>query len=198
MSRLDEYRRRRDFRSTPEPSGGSGTEGADPRFVIHQHDASSLHWDLRLEADGVLLSWAVPKGPSTDPRVRRLAHHVEDHPLDYVDFEGVIPAGEYGAGSVIVWDTRHLAQPHDRRRRGVDAAEAVDRGHLSFELHGEKLQGPFALTRFRDPDDWLLVKERGEGADARRRPTSTQPRSVRSGRTNDEVMAEEGDGGAPR
>lgn len=200
MSALEEYRRRRDFRSTPEPSGeGSGSDHPELRFVIHQHDASSLHWDLRLEADGVLVSWAVPKGPSTDPRVKRLAHHVEDHPLAYLGFEGVIPAGEYGAGSVIVWDTgtyRNLTT--DPSGAAVGVGEAVEQGHLSFELRGEKLRGPFALTRFRGREDWLLVKERGEGADARRRPTSTQPRSVRSGRTNDEVRAEESDGGSPR
>jgi DNA ligase D-like protein (predicted 3'-phosphoesterase) len=195
MSRLQNYRDKRDLRSSPEPGGADrSSSGGAPRFVIQQHDASSLHWDLRLEADGVLVSWAVPKGPSTDPREKRLAHRVEDHPLDYVDFEGVIPADEYGGGSVVVWDTgsyTNTTTDDDGGEVAVD--DALEDGHLSFELHGEKLTGGFSLTRFRGEDDWLLVKQRGEGADARRRPTSTQPESVLSGRTNDEVAAAEGD-----
>ena len=194
------YRDKRDLGATPEPSGEAPVPppDGDPRFVVQQHDASSMHWDLRLEADGVLRSWAVPKGPSTDPRDKRLAHQVEDHPVDYLTFEGVIPAGQYGGGSVIVWDLgtyRNRTTGDDGQE--VPVADAVEAGHLSVDLDGRKLRGGYALTRFRGEDDWLLVKERDDHADARRRPTSTEPRSVLSGRTNDEVAAaEEGDEGS--
>ncbi|MGH7563623.1 MAG: DNA polymerase ligase N-terminal domain-containing protein, partial [Gemmatimonadota bacterium] len=142
---LDEYRRKRDFRKAKEPRGGKKGK-AGRRFVIQKHAASSLHYDFRLEADGVLKSWAVPKGPSTDPRDKRLAMPTEDHPLDYHDFEGVIPEGEYGAGAVIVWDRgtyRNLTDDGDE----VPVARAIDDGHLKIWLDGEKLRGGYALTR---------------------------------------------------
>ena len=142
--RLGTYRRKRDFTVTSEPSGeGSGTPpAAGSRFVVQRHRARRLHYDLRLEAAGVLLSWAVPKGPTLDPDVQRMAVHVEDHPLDYFDFEGVIPAGEYGGGDVIVWDwgTWELAGSDD-------PLEAVAGGDLHFDLRGEKLSGRFVLVR---------------------------------------------------
>lgn len=166
-----------------------------PRFVIHKHDASTLHYDLRLEADGVLKSWAVPKGPSTDPRDKRLAHRTEDHPLDYAGFEGVIGEGEYGAGTVIIWDTGGYRNLTEHDGTTVPVAEALEAGHVSMWLEGSKLRGGYALTRFRGEDDWLLVKMDDEGADKRRRPTSTQPESVRSGRTIEEVAAAEHGGG---
>ena len=151
---------------------------ADPSFVIQKHDATSLHYDFRLEVDGVLRSWAVPKGPSTDPRDKRLAMEVEDHPLSWGRFEGVIARG-YGAGRVIVWD-RGTYQPLTED----DFGRALDGGHASFWLEGEKLRGGWSLRRIRDgkKPQWLLVKRRDETADARRRPTSTQPESVVSGR----------------
>ena len=132
---LKSYRDRRDLRSSPEPKGGRRRRGGGrPRFVIQKHDASSLHYDFRLEADGVLKSWAVPKGPSTDPREKRLAMRVEDHPLDYADFEGVIPKGQYGAGTVIVWDTGSY------RPLGDEPLErALEHGHASVWLQGRKL-----------------------------------------------------------
>jgi DNA ligase D-like protein (predicted 3'-phosphoesterase) len=178
---LQEYRGKRDLDRTPEPAGGGGSAS---RFVIHEHDASTHHWDLRLEAGDVLKCWAVPKGPSTDPRERRLAVATEDHPVDYLDFEGTIPEDEYGAGRTIVWDTG----TYENRSRDDDGAEipledAVESGHVSVWLDGEKLRGGWALTRFRGADNWLLVKKDDEGADARRNPTSTQPGSVQSGRT---------------
>ena len=158
---------------------------AQARFVIQQHAASSLHYDFRLEVDGVLKSWAVPKGFSTDPREKRLAVEVEDHSLDYADFEGVIGTG-YGAGRVIVWDNGTWRSLTDG-----PAGAALERGHLSFWLDGEKLRGGWTLQRTRggDKPQWLLIKRRDEGADARRNPVSTQPESVISGRTIDDVGA---------
>jgi len=197
---LDEYRRRRDFSSTSEPAPrGRGRRGAarrHPRFTIQKHAATSLHYDFRLEVDGVLASWAVPKGPSLDPRDKRLAMRTEDHPLDYLEFEGVIPKGEYGGGPVIVWD-RGVFQNISKTRRGepMDLATAIEAGDVKVFLLGEKVRGPYALVRTSDPgerEQWLLIKKRGEGADARRRPTSTQPESVLTGRTLEQVLAEEG------
>jgi DNA ligase D-like protein (predicted 3'-phosphoesterase) len=157
------------------------------RFVIQKHAATTLHYDFRLEVDGVLRSWAVPKGPSTDPRQKRLAVEVEDHSLAYGDFEGVIGEYSYGAGAVIVWDAGTY--------RGLDEersmAEALDAGHASFWLEGEKLRGGWTLHRTgggRKPQ-WLLIKRRDAGADARRNPQSTQPESVLSGRTIEQVAA---------
>lgn len=187
--RLGRYRDKRDFERTPEPSGdarASHGRGGGQRFVIHKHAASSLHYDLRLEAAGTLRSWAVPKGPSTDPSEKRLAMEVEDHPLDYADFEGVIESG-YGAGEVIVWDEGTYRPLDDR-----PVEEALDAGHLSFWLEGEKLRGGFTLQRTAAgaKPRWLLVKRRDEGADARRNPVSTQPESVRSGRTVEDLAGE--------
>ncbi|MBA8824484.1 DNA ligase D-like protein (predicted 3'-phosphoesterase) [Saccharopolyspora lacisalsi] len=181
QDKLGEYRRKRNFGTTSEPRDGGekrSREERDPRFVIQKHDASSLHYDFRLEVDGVLKSWAVPKGPSIDPQDKRLAVPTEDHPLEYADFEGVIPAEEYGAGTVLVWDTgtyRHLSTHHD------DAAEALEQGRLSVWLEGQKLRGGYALTRMGRNGQWLLVKMKDEGADRRRKPLKRQPRSVLSG-----------------
>lgn len=151
-------------------------------FVIQKHDATSLHYDFRLEVDGVMRSWAVPKGPSTDPRDRRLAMEVEDHPMSWNSFEGVIASG-YGAGRVIVWD-RGSYRPLGDGDGDLDFGEALEAGHASFWLEGEKLRGGWSLRRIRSgrKPQWLLVKRRDEEADARRRPTSTQPESVVSGR----------------
>jgi DNA ligase D-like protein (predicted 3'-phosphoesterase) len=156
-------------------------------FVIQKHAASSLHYDFRLEVDGVLVSWAVPKGPSTDPREKRLAVQVEDHPLGYGSFEGTIGKGSYGAGAVIVWDTGSYEQLGE----GKTMAEAVESGHVSVWLHGEKIRGGYTLQRTgggRKPN-WLLIKRNDEAADARRNPVSTQPESVLSGRTVEQVAA---------
>jgi DNA ligase D-like protein (predicted 3'-phosphoesterase) len=152
-----------------------------PRFVIQQHAATSMHFDFRLEVAGTFKSWAVPKGPSMDPRDKRLAMAVEDHSLSWGDFEGVIDEGEYGAGPVIVWDRGEY-----RNLRDEPMEEALERGHLSFWLEGEKLRGGWSLRRT-DGRRWLLVKRRDEAADARRNPVSTQRESVMSGRTIDQV-----------
>jgi DNA ligase D-like protein (predicted 3'-phosphoesterase) len=157
--------------------------------VIQKHDARSLHYDFRLEAGGVLKSWAVPKGPSTDPRDKRLAMPTEDHPLDYGDFEGVIPEGNYGAGTVIVWDTGSYRNVTERDGEEVPIEEALDAGHAVVWLEGRKLQGAWTLQRIgRGKEErWLLVKKRDEGADARRNPVRTQPESVLSGKTIEDL-----------
>lgn len=165
-----------------------------PLFVIQTHAASSLHYDVRLEVDGVLKSWAVPKGPSTDPREKRLAMAVDDHSLGYADFEGVIAEGEYGAGSVIVWDMGCYRNLTERDGEEVPIADALERGHAVVWLDGKKLRGAYALNRFGrglDERRWLLVKVRDQDADARRNPVSTQPESVLSGRTVEQVAEEE-------
>jgi DNA ligase D-like protein (predicted 3'-phosphoesterase) len=158
---------------------------------VHKHAARALHYDLRLEVDGVLRSWAVPKGPSTDPREKRLAVAVADHSLEYADFEGVIE-GEYGAGAVIVWDTGPYRNVTSRDGTTIPIARALADGHAVVELEGHKLRGAYALTRTGSAggrEQWLLVKTRDEFADARRNPVSTQPESALSGRTIEELTA---------
>ncbi len=193
QERLKTYRAKRDFAVTAEPSGdgGDAAEAAEParRFVVQRHRASRLHYDFRLEVDGVLASWAVPQGPTLDPKARRLAVHVEDHPIEYFDFEGVIPKGSYGGGDVIVWDwgTWQPSRPAD-----ADAAAAIDQGELHFDLQGEKLAGRFVLVRTdRDKgskEQWLLLHKKDEHAQPGWNPEE-HPRSVKTGRTNDEVLA---------
>jgi DNA ligase D-like protein (predicted 3'-phosphoesterase) len=174
--------------------------GEGPIFVVQRHDASSLHFDLRLQVGDVLASWAVPKGPSLDPRDKRLAHRVDDHSLDHADFEGVIGRGRYGAGSVIVWDAGRYENLTEDHGEPVDVADALERGHVKVRLHGSKLTGAFALTHTRmggDEANWLLVKVDDAGADRRRKPATTRPESVLTGRTNEEVVAEELGPGRP-
>lgn len=189
---LATYRRKRDFDTTPEPSGAvSPAEGSEtPRFVVQRHRATRLHYDLRLEIDGVLASWAVPKGPTLDPGVRRMAVHVEDHPLEYATFEGVIPHGEYGGGDVVVWD-HGTWEPYGTD----DPAQAVRDGELHAELYGEKLRGRFVLVRTGkgsdDSDQWLLLHKHDDHAIEGWDPEE-HPRSVVSGRTNEEVRADPG------
>lgn len=190
--KLSEYQRKRNFRKTPEPKGGGRRRGR-PRFVIQKHDASSLHYDFRLEVGDVLVSWAVPKGPSTDPRDRRLALRTEDHPLGYVDFEGVIPEGEYGAGTVLVWDTGTYRNLREDKDGGKDMAASIDDGLVEVWLDGEKLAGGYALKRTRrgKKPRWLLVKMKDGQADARRRPVNTQLDSVKTGRSLEEIARQE-------
>ena len=192
---LDEYRKKRDFDVTPEPEGGDMSSSDGNRFVVQEHDATSHHFDFRLEVDGELVSWSVPKGPSTDPEEKRLAIRTENHPLEYADFEGVIPEDEYGGGTVIVWDRgeyRNLKEDDDSEAASM--ADQVDDGHVTVWLEGEKLTGGYALTRTDQDDDeerWLLVKMDDDEADARRNPTSTEPESVKTGRTLDQVRDQE-------
>jgi DNA ligase D-like protein (predicted 3'-phosphoesterase) len=208
--RLAEYRRRRDFSRTAEPSpGGEPAGGDEPVFVVQLHDASSLHFDFRLEVDGALKSWAVPKGPSADPHDKRLAMPTEDHPMEYRTFEGVIAEGEYGAGTVIVWDEggyRNLSR--DRSGREIPFAEALRAGHASFRLDGAKLHGGYALTRFRDGSDgsgeaWLLVKREESAKGAGKGGPSAKPgketrasKAPKASKTSKTSKASKG-GGAP-
>jgi bifunctional non-homologous end joining protein LigD len=185
--RLEDYAAKRDFSRTAEPSGTAPESGghAQARFVVQRHRARRLHYDFRLEIDGVLVSWAVPKGPTLDPAAKHLAVHVEDHPVEYLDFEGVIPAGQYGGGDVIVWD-RGTWRPFGTD----DPAQAVGDGELHVDLDGEKLQGRFVLIR-RGQDrsgkeQWLIFHKRDEHAVTGWDPEQ-HPRSVRSGKTNDEI-----------
>jgi DNA ligase D-like protein (predicted 3'-phosphoesterase) len=192
--KLERYRSKRDFQKTAEPSGEGQADGGR-RFVIQKHDARSLHYDLRLQVGDVLVSWAVPKGPSTDPSDKRLAVQTEDHPLDYVDFEGVIPEGEYGAGTVLVWDQGTYRNLRADKDDAKDMQTSLDDGLVEVWLDGEKLSGGYALKRIRDGDkpQWLLIKMDDEWADARRRPTSTEPASVKSGRDLDEIAGRQDD-----
>jgi bifunctional non-homologous end joining protein LigD len=186
--KLAAYQAKRDFGRTPEPSGRSRSRApkGGRRFVVQRHRARRLHYDLRLEIGGVLVSWAVPKGPTLDPRARRLAVHVEDHPLDYFDFEGVIPDG-YGTGDVIVWDWGTW-EPAD----GEDPEKALEAGELHFDLHGQKLKGRFVLIRTKTTgggkEQWLLLHKNDDAA-VRGWDPEEHPESVKTGRTNDDVAA---------
>jgi DNA ligase D-like protein (predicted 3'-phosphoesterase) len=196
---LETYRAKRDFARTPEPPPRKKPTGRKLSYCIQKHAASRLHYDFRLELDGVLKSWAVPKGPSFDPTEKRLAVHVEDHPIEYGSFEGVIPEGEYGAGPVIVWDAGTFRNLTEKNGREVPVEDAVDAGHVNVFLEGQKLRGGYALTRIgrgKKPR-WILVKQKDEHADARRNPVRSQPESVTSGKTIDELAAELGDTDPP-
>jgi DNA ligase D-like protein (predicted 3'-phosphoesterase) len=174
---LKSYREKRNFGVTaePEPSGGR-TETHGQIFVVQKHSARSLHYDLRLEVDGVLKSWAVPKGPSTNPKDKRLAIQTEDHPPEYASFEGTIPEGEYGAGTVIVWDTGSYKNMSKKDGLDITLSRALENGHAAIWLEGKKLSGGYALTR--TPRGWLLVKMRDEKADASRDILKESPGSV--------------------
>ena len=178
-SSLDEYRRKRDFKQTTEPKGGQfAAEGN--RFVMHKHSATADHYDLRLQLGDVLKCWAVPKGPSLNPDDKRLAVETEDHPVEYADFEGVIPQGQYGAGPMIIWDEGTWAPMED-------AGESLKKGQFKFRLVGSKLQGGWMLARLkprkgeRQPN-WLLFKERDTAASASGDILKDRPESARSGR----------------
>ena len=187
---LKKYRRMRSFQETPEPAGGKPKPGKQPIFVIQKHHASQLHYDFRLEMEGVLKSWAVPRGPSYDPANKRLAMMTEDHPYDYASFEGVIPEGNYGAGNVIIWDqgTWEFVEPGD------DPVKALKGGKLAFKLFGKKMFGEWALVRIKGRstkgNEWLLLKHRDEWANADVDVTEVAPNSVVSDLDVDEVGPE--------
>lgn len=181
---LKEYRKKRDFHRTPEPSGEGRSPEEEPIFVIQKHDARTLHYDLRLEVGGVLKSWAVPKGPSANPKDKRLAVPTEDHPLEYADFEGVIPEGQYGAGTVLVWD---IGTYRNLKEKEASMEQCIEEGHVAVWLEGKKLKGGYALIRTGKNGRWLLVKMADQQADVLRQPVDTEPRSVLSGRTIEEI-----------
>lgn len=184
--KLRSYRGKRDFSRTSEPAGGNVASGS-MRFVVHKHSATADHYDLRLEHDGVLLSWAVPRGPSLNPADKRLAVHTEDHPIEYIDFEGVIPEGEYGGGPMIVWDTGDWAPMED-----VDAG--LRKGGFKFRLWGEKLKGGWMLTKLKgrpgddDKENWLLFKEHDPSVDTETDILTARPESVKSGLTTEQLL----------
>ena len=192
--KLSEYRKKRHFSVTPEPQGaGNAQKKGDESLIyaVQKHMASHLHYDFRLEWRGVLLSWAVPKGPSLDPAVKRLAMQTEDHPVEYADFEGVIPAGQYGAGTVMLWD-RGTWQPES-----ADVDASLQAGEIKFTLHGKKLQGSWVLVRTRgfgkNPprSAWLLIKHRDQYASTKD-VTQEEPRSVASQRLLADIARDEG------
>src|SRR6202023_565737 len=190
---LNEYRKKRDFKISPEPSGDKAAPQAPKSsliYVIQKHRASQLHYDFRLEFCGTLLSWAVPKGPSLDPSVKRLAMQVEDHPVEYASFEGVIPEGEYGGGTVMVWDQGTWTP------ESPDVDAALQKGDLKFTLHGKKLKGSWVLVRTRgygrsSDKSWLLIKHRDEFA-SQADITTEEPRSVISKRLLAEIARDGG------
>jgi bifunctional non-homologous end joining protein LigD len=196
---LEEYRRKRKFPETPEPVGRARRRGHGRIYVVQKHDASRLHYDFRLAINGVLVSWAVPKGPSMNPAEKRLAIRTEDHPLEYADFEGVIPEGQYGAGTVMVWDTGKY-ESKDR----TAPEEQLARGKIDVVLHGEKLSGGFTLIQTgnrvagsSDRKQWLLIKHRDERADPSWQIDSPKlDRSVLTGRSLKEI-AEHGSENEP-
>ena len=190
---LKTYRGKRDFVRTPEPSGEATLKGKKPIFVIQKHASRRLHYDFRIEVDGVLKSWAVPKGPSTDPRDKRLAMPTEDHPMEYADFEGVIPQGEYGGGTVMVWDTGTYANIREKDGKEIPMEKCMEAGHVAIWLEGKKLEGGYGLVRTGKGDKarWLLIKMKDDRADARRNPVSTLPRSAITGRTLKQIESEE-------
>jgi bifunctional non-homologous end joining protein LigD len=185
MASLTEYKKKRKFDKTPEPGPTKKRTKTGHLFVVQKHRATQLHYDFRLEADGVLKSWAVPKGPSLDPKVKRLAMQVEDHPVDYAKFEGVIPEGEYGGGTVMVWDYGTY-EPENTD----DVSEALRKGELKFSLNGEKLKGSWVLVRTRDRQ-WLLMKHR-DYYTTDEDVTELAPASILTRRTLAEIAEDEG------
>ena len=190
---LDEYRQKRKFEISPEPAGSSDLPApwkAQRIYVIQKHRATQLHYDFRLEFNGVLMSWAVPKGPSPDPSVKRLAMQVEDHPVEYANFEGVIPGGEYGGGTVMVWDIGEWEPEVE------DVAAALKKGDLKFTLHGKKLHGSWVLVRTRGfgskaDKSWLLIKHRDKFISTKD-VEEEEPRSVLSGRLLADIARDDG------
>lgn len=208
-NQLSEYRRKRDFTKTAEPKGGDARQAKKLAFVIQKHDARNLHYDLRLEHDGVMKSWAVPKGPSLDPSVKRLAMEVEDHPIEYNSFEGTIPKGEYGGGTVMLWDRGTYQyggtdpDPIEGLRRGYQ------KGDFKFVLNGKRLKGSWTLVRMRrnqsGKSQWLLIKHRDQYAVPESDITADNQTSVATGRTMEELAegksgvwrSNRGKGGSP-
>lgn len=195
MSKQKSYQEKRNLDDTPEPahSAQDSSSGKNPIFVIQKHDASNLHYDFRLEIDGTLKSWSVPKGPSTDPSQKRLAIPTEDHPIEYADFEGTIPEGQYGAGTVMIWDKGIYKNIKTKDDTPVPISKCYEEGKLEVSLQGEKIKGNYVLLKTESDDmsgNWLLIKMDDAEADARRNPTSTENKSVKTGRTINQIKNE--------
>jgi bifunctional non-homologous end joining protein LigD len=195
--KLSEYRRKRDFKRTGEPKGGRPRKTTKLAYVIQKHAATRLHFDLRLELDGVMKSWAVPKGPSLDPSVKRLAIQVEDHPIEYNTFEGTIPKGEYGGGTVMVWDKGTYGPAVESDDPEETLREGFAKGDFKFVLRGKRLRGSWVLVRTRGRggskggrDQWLLIKHRDDDADPDTDPVAEHLTSAKSGRTMEEIAAD--------
>lgn len=190
INSLERYRVKRKFTETPEPRGKiQKKKSKEPLFVIQKHDASHLHYDVRLEINGVLKSWAVPKGPSTNPRDKRLAMPTEDHPMDYANFEGTIPEGNYGAGTVMVWDIG----TYDNIKDDISMDQCYKNGQIEVEFHGKKMHGGYTLIRLKtSPLRWLFIKMRDKYADGRTKLIVSKPDSALTGRSMKEI--EEGCG----
>ncbi|GAB2779261.1 DNA polymerase ligase N-terminal domain-containing protein [Salinimicrobium soli] len=194
---MKSYNEKRDFTKTREPKDEpSKKKNEKPIFVIQKHDATNLHYDFRLEIDNTLKSWSVPKGPSTDPSVKRMAIPTEDHPIAYANFEGTIPQGEYGGGTVMIWDKGTIeSNKKDKEGNIISLEESYNEGSIEVTLHGKKLKGGYNLIEMKGgkmKGNWLLMKQHDEEADARRNPVSTQSKSVVSGRSLKEIEKEEG------
>lgn len=187
---LEKYNKKRKFDETTEPKGKTAKGSSKLKFVVQKHDATSLHYDFRLELNGVMLSWAIPKGPSLNPKIKHLAMKVEDHPLDYRNFEGIIPKGNYGAGEVIVWDKGYYNAPGitGKKKNEVVLEKALKKGDLKFILNGEKLNGEFALVHMKSAKQdnaWLLIKKKDEFATTK--DILKEDESVLSGVTIDDL-----------
>jgi len=187
--KLAEYKKKRDLAKSGEPKGKVRSSKM-PIFVVQKHAARSLHYDFRLSIGGVLVSWAVPKGPSTSTRVRRLAVRTDDHPMRYAKFEGVIPKGEYGAGTVMVWDKGTYRNIQKKAGKKVSMETALKKGKIEVWLKGEKLNGGYALIKTGRGNQWLLIKMKDEHARARGNPVNTQKKSVLTGRTMRQIAAD--------
>ncbi|MCX2743243.1 DNA ligase [Mangrovivirga sp. M17] len=184
---LKNYKEKRNTKKSGEPEAKKSKSDKN-RFSFQKHDAQNLHYDFRLECDGVLKSWAIPKGPSTDTSEKRLAIRTEDHPVDYIHFEGKIPEGEYGAGPVLLWDKGTYKNITEKDDEIKDLKKAIEDGHFMVDLDGEKIKGGYAFTRTdKDEGQWLMVKMDDDKADARRNPTSTEPESVKSGKKIEDI-----------
>lgn len=196
MTKESDYTKKRDFSKTKEPQeSDQKTSSNNPIFVIQKHDATNLHYDFRLEIDGTLKSWSVPKGPSTDPKIKRMAIPTEDHPIAYAKFEGTIPKGEYGGGTVMIWDEgtfENIKTGNNGKR--IDLKSSYDMGTVEVRLKGHKIKGGYAMVKMTSgkmKGNWLLIKMDDDDADARRNPVNTENKSVVSQRTMNEIAKEE-------